>query len=96
MTAFTYDGKDYEMSMTRAGVRAAEAQGLSSSQITEKPFSAIGLLFFAALYSGYKVTPAKAVAMQDALFESGDLEFGEVFKELAEEYSNLFGLGESK
>jgi hypothetical protein len=96
MTTFKYEGKDYTLSMTRAGVRAAEAQGLSSSQITDKPFSAIGLLFFAALYSAYKVTPAKAVDMLDSLIDDKALDFGEVFKELAEEYSNLFGLGESK
>jgi hypothetical protein len=51
MTTFEHEGKNYELKMTRAGVRVAEAQGLSSSQIAEKPFSALALLFFASLYS---------------------------------------------
>jgi hypothetical protein len=96
MTTFEHDGKRYELKMTRAGVRVAEAQGLSSSQIAEKPFSALALLFFASLYSAYKVNPNKATAILDDLLESGDLEFESLFSELSEAYVDLFGLGESK
>jgi hypothetical protein len=93
MTCFEYEGKDYELGMTRAGLRAAEAQGLSASQIAEKPFSALGLLFFASLYSKYHVNPNKALSMLDDLLEDGTLKFGELFEELSEVYVELFGLG---
>lgn len=96
MTKFEYEGKEYEMKMTRAGIRAAEAQGLSSSEIAEKPFSAINLLFFASLYSKYRVTPSKAEAMLDALLEADTLDFKETFEELSEAYVGLFGLGGSE
>jgi hypothetical protein len=96
MTTFEHEGKNYELKMTRAGVRVAETQGLSSSQIAEKPFSALALLFFASLYSGYKVNPNKATTILDDLLESGDLEFESLFAELSEAYVDLFGLGESK
>ena len=52
---FDYDNKTYTFNMTRAGVRAAEAAGLVASEIAEKPQSALGLLFYAALYSTYSI-----------------------------------------
>jgi hypothetical protein len=94
MTTFEYDGKDYELKMTRAGIRAAEAQGLSSSEIAEKPFSALNLLFFAALYN-YKINPNKAATMLDTLMDDGTVEFKGLFEELSEAYVDLFGLGGS-
>ena len=90
-TTFEYDGKEYELTMTRAGLRAAEAAGLETSKLADKPQTAIGLLFFAALFSQYKVSPGKAVTMLDELLDSGALEFEPLFEELAEEYSELFG-----
>ena len=93
MTSFEYEGKEYSLKMTRAGIRAAEAQGLSSSEIAEKPFSALNLLFFASLFSEYKVNPNKAATMLDAALDSEALEFGTLFEELSTEYVNLFGLG---
>jgi hypothetical protein len=95
MTTFEHGGKNYELKMTRAGVRVAEAQGLSSSEMTEKPFSALNLLFFASLYSDYKVPPNKAAAMLDDLLDSGTVEFKDLFEELSEAYVDLFGLGGS-
>ncbi|MBW2595136.1 MAG: DUF5055 domain-containing protein [Deltaproteobacteria bacterium] len=101
MTDFEYEGKSYELKMTRAGVRVAEEQGLCASEIAEKPFSAINWLFFASLYSRYKINPAKAATMLDALLESdGEIpatfEFTKLFEELSEAYANLFGLGGSE
>lgn len=94
-TTFEHDGKSYELHMTRAGIRAAEAQGLSTSQIAEKPFSALGLLFFAALYSRTKMSLSKAVAMLDDLTAEDDALFQSLFEELSEAYVALFGSGES-
>lgn len=96
MRTIEYEGKDYELKMTRAGIRAAEAQGMTVSEMGEKPFSAIQMLFFAALYSGYKVAPAKAANMLDDLLDSGEVEFSELFEELVEAYSELFGSGGSE
>jgi hypothetical protein len=96
MTSFEHDGKTYALKMTRAGVRAAEAQGLSASQIADKPQSSLTLLFFAALFSQYKLNPNKASSMLDDLLDSGEVKFEELFEELSEEYVELFGLGESK
>ena len=96
MTSFEYDGKEYELKMTRAGIRAAEAQGLSTSEITEKPFQAIGYLFFASLYSHYKVNPNKAATMLDDLLDDETFEFTTLFGELSEAYTELFGSGGSE
>jgi hypothetical protein len=96
MTTFEFEGKDYTLKMTRAGVRAAEAQGLSSSQITEKPFSAFVLLFFASLFSQYHLNPSKVASMLDTLLDAGTIEFQPIFEELAEAYADLFGSGESE
>ena len=96
MTSFEYEGKSYDLKMTRAGVRAAEAQGLSSSQISEKPQSAVTLLFFASLFSQYKLNPNKAASMLDDLFDDGTLKFGDLFESLSEAYVELFDLGESE
>ena len=96
MRTITYQGKDYELTMTRAGVRAAEDQGMRVSELTEKPFSALSMLFFASLYSKYKVTPAKASAMLDQLLEDEEVDFSDLFTELAEAYGELFGSGGSE
>jgi len=96
MTSVDYEGNTYDLSLTRAGVRAAEAQGLSSSEIADKPFSALNLLFFAALYSKYKMNPNKSGAMLDALLDAGTVTFEELFTELSEAYVELFNLGGSK
>lgn len=93
--SFEYEGTQYDLSMTRAGVRAAEQNGLTTSEMTEKPFSAIVGLFFAALYSRYKVNPSKAANMLDHVLDSKQMEFAELFEELAEEYGELFGSGGS-
>jgi len=95
-TSFEYDGKTYDLALTRAGVRQAEAQGLSTSEISEKPFSALSLLFYAGLYSRYKMNPAKTEAMLDNLLDDGSLEFNTLLGDLSEEYVALFGLGESE
>lgn len=96
MTSFEYEGKTYELNMTRAGVRVAESAGLVAQDIADKPFTSFGLLFFAALYSQYKVNPNKAATMLDALLDAGTVDFTELFEELSEAYTALFGLGESK
>ena len=96
LSTFTHDGKTYHPKMTRAGVRAAEEQGLSTSQMTDKPFTALNLLFFAALYSGYKVNPGKAAAILDDRMDSGEIEFESTFEELATAYSELFSSGGSE
>lgn len=95
MTTFDHEGKEYQLNMTRAGIRAAEANGLNASEIAEKPFSAIVGLFFASLYSRYKVNPNKAAKMLDDLLDSGQIKFEALFEELSEAYTELFGLGES-
>lgn len=91
-----HDGKTYDLKVTRAGARAAEAAGLSASEIGEKPFSSVGLLFYAALYSQYRVSPAKAVSMLDDLLDSGEVKLDEILEELSNDYAALFGLGESE
>lgn len=96
MTTFEYEGKDYTLQMTRAGIRAAEANGLNASEIAEKPFSAIVGLFFASLYSRYKVNPNKAATMLDSLLDSGQVTFEKLFEEMSEAYTELFGLGGSE
>jgi hypothetical protein len=96
MTTFTHEGKDYTLQMTRAGIRAAEANGLNASEIAEKPFSAIVGLFFASLYSRYKVNPNKAASMLDSLLDDGQVTFEKLFEELSEAYTELFGLGGSE
>ena len=95
MTVFEYEDKTYELSMTRAGVRAAEAQGLRTSQFTETPFTALDLLFFASLYK-YKVSPAKSSTMLEDLLNDGTFKFEKLFEELADAYAGLFGSGESE
>ena len=95
MTTFEYEGKDYELKLTRAGIRAAEAAGLSTSELGDKPFSAVSLLFFAALHS-YRVNYAKATKMLDELLDAETVTFEELFTELAEAYNELFGLGGSE
>lgn len=92
---FEYDGKDYELKITRAGVRAAEGQGLNASDIAEKPFSSLYLLFFAGMFK-YRINPAKAATMLDDLLDDGSLEFNDLFENLSEQYVELFGLGESE
>lgn len=96
MTSFEYEGKTYELNMTRAGVRQAESQGLSASEIADKPFSAVYLLFFASLFSKYKVNPSKSNLMLDHLLDSGEAKFEDMIETLTEAYTNLFGLGESE
>ena len=96
MSSFEYEGKTYELKMTRAGVRAAEHLGLSMAEMTDKPQSSLALLFFASLFSTYKINPGKSDTMLDSLLDSGDLKFDTLFEELSEEYSDLFGLAESK
>lgn len=95
MTGFTYDGKDYQPKMTRAGARAAEEQGLAASQLADKPFSMAPLLLFAALWSAHRLPLNKVEGMFDDLIDSGDVEFTALFEELAQEYAGLFGSGES-
>lgn len=95
MTGFTHDGKDYQPKMTRAGVRAAEAQGLAASEIAEKPFTAAPMLMFAALYSAYKLPLHKVESMFDDLIDAGELDFKDTFEELSEDYVGLFSSGES-
>lgn len=96
ITSFEYDGKTYELNMTRAGVRAAEAQGLLASEIADKGQSSAALLFFASLYSGYKVNPNKATAMLDDLLDDGTFDFDTLLTDLSEAYVQLFGSGESE
>lgn len=88
-TTFTYDERDYELKMTRAGVAAAEGAGLRASDIAETPFSSLNLLFFAALHP-YRVPPAKAASMLETLLDEGTVKFTELFEELAEAYAKLF------
>ena len=95
MTRFEYEGKEYELLLTRAGVRAAEAQGMKLSDIGEQPFTGASHLFFAALYSKHKVNPAKAATMLDTLLDSGELTLGGLLEELTEAYNELFGSSES-
>ncbi len=87
----THDGTEYELSMTRKGASVAEENGLSASEISEKPFTALYLLFFAALYGKYRLSPAKSNAILDDVLDAGDFEFAEIFEELAGQYGNLFG-----
>lgn len=96
MTTFDYEGKTYTLKMTRAGVRAAESNGLTASEIAEKPFSALNLLFFAALFSQYKTSPNKAAEMLDTLLDDGVFDTQKLFEELSEAYVGLFGLGGSE
>lgn len=95
MTSFEHDGKTYELKMTRAGIRAAEAQGLRSSEMSEQPFTALYLLFYASLFSQYKLNPNKTNAILDELLDAETVKFDELFTELSEAYVELFGLGES-
>lgn len=95
MLKFTYDDRDYELKMTRAGASDAEAQGLTTSMISEKPFMAANLLFFAAL-ARYKVSPRKAANILDDLLDRGEVEFKDLYEELSNAYVELFGLGESE
>lgn len=95
MTTFEYDGKDYELKITRAAARDAEEKGLTLSTIEQKPFVAIALLFYAALYK-YKINPSKAANMLDELLDSGKLDFKDLFEKLSGDYVALFGLGESE
>ena len=96
LTSVEHDGKTYELKMTRAGVRAAEDAGLSTDDMGSKPQTAIVLLFFAALYSRYKMNPNKAAGILDDLLDAGAVEFTPLFTVLAEQYNVLFGLGESE
>ncbi len=91
ITSFEHEGKTYTLGMTRAGIRAAEAQGLSSSQIAEKPFSALALLVFAALFSQYKLNLNKVTDMlDDVLAPVGTVTASELLTELSEAYVELF------
>lgn len=94
MTTFEHEGKTYTLKMTRAGIRAAESQGLNTSDMAEKPLSSLSLLAYASLYSAYKMPPSKVASMLDDLLDSGEVDFKELFEELSEAYIELFGLGE--
>lgn len=95
MTTFECEGKTYELKLTRAGVRAAEALGLTTSEMVEKPFSAVVMLFYAALYT-QRVNPKQAEKMFDACVADGTFEQAAVYEELVVAYNELFGLGESE
>lgn len=95
MTTFELDGKEYELKMTRAGIREAENLGLDAANITAKPQSSLALMFFAALYSRYRVSPNKAASMLDDLLDSGEYEFVDLFETLSEQYAQLLQSGES-
>ena len=96
MTAFEHDGKEYELRLTRAGIRAAESQGFVTSDLDQKPTTALSWLFFAALYGRYKTPPKRTADMLDDLLDAGTLEFTALFEELTEAYSHLFGLSETE
>lgn len=93
---FDHEGKTFELSITRAGVRAAEKQGMTMDMLSSQPTSAVYLLFFSALYSRYKFNPNKTDAMLDTAFENGELEFSTLYEGLVEQYMELFGMGESE
>lgn len=94
ITSIEHEGKTYALHMTRAGIRAAEAQGLSSSQIADKPFTALTLLVFAALYSAYKLNLNKVEKIMDDVLEpAGTVSFSDLLTELSEAYVELFGSG---
>jgi hypothetical protein len=96
MTTFEHEGKDYELCLTRGGIRVAESQGFVTSDLDQKPTTALGHLFFASLYSRYKIAPKRAVDMLDDLLDDGTFDFTALFVELAEAYNELFGSGESE
>ena len=93
-----YKGETYETKMTRAGVRAAEAAGLSAQDIASKPFSSLPLLLFAGLFSVVKggFNPNKANDILDKMLDDGDTTVGDALQELTEAYSELFDSGESE
>lgn len=92
----TFDGKEYELGITRAGVRAAEAEGLALNAVADKPQTSLDLLFYAALFGKHRMTFSKAQSILDSCLDSGELKFGEITSELTDEYIALFGLGESE
>lgn len=96
MLKFTYEDRDYELKMTRAGASEAEAQGLTMSMLSEKPFTAANLMFYAALTPRYHVSPRKATTMLEDLLDRGEVEFKDIYEELSSAYADLFGLGESE
>ena len=91
-----HDGHTYKLNMTRAGLRAAEAQGFTVTEMSEKPFSALTHLFFASLFSGYKLNPGRVGAMLDDLLEQKAVDFQALYEDLVEAYTELFGSGESE
>lgn len=96
MKQYDYDGATYELSMTRAGAAEAEDQGLRASEIADKPFRSVYLLMFAALYSRYKVSPAKANAITEHILSSGQATLESLIEELSEQYAALFSSGGSE
>ena len=93
MTMFDYEGKSYSLEITRAGVREAEKQGLNITEIDDKPWSMLGLLFYAALYK-QRVPLGRALGMLDDLLDTKVLNVKELMSELSDAYSELFGLDE--
>lgn len=86
------NGKDYTFRMTRAGIRAAERAGMSTSAMGEKPMESLYYLWFAALYAEHPMVMKKTDVLLDDYLDSSDCpeSFEDVYGELAEEYAAVF------
>jgi hypothetical protein len=79
--------------MTRAGIRSAESQGLSLSDVDSKPMLMLSWLFYAALFSDYKVSPQRAFDLLDAALDAGAVDYAELAEDLVSQYQDLFTRG---
>lgn len=89
----TIDGRNFELRLTRKGLRAAEAVGLNMDEIKTAPFSQIPLMFIAMTHGSLpsRLSYARAEELTDELFDSGEMsprDFIEMFSEGMSELIN--------
>lgn len=89
----TIEGKDYELRLTRKGLRSAENAGLDTDAASSRPMTQIPLMFMALTFASAdsRIAYPKAEDLTDALFDSGEMSvkefisfFGECYGELLE------------
>lgn len=88
----TINGKDYELKITRKGIRQAEREGFNASDVGDKPMLTLTYLWFAAIYGAQPMKFSSATDLLDDYLDSGEEKFTDLLTNLSNEYVELFGL----
>jgi len=88
---FTVDDKEYEVKMSFAGARMAEAQGFNLNEATNQPFTMIPYLLYAGLYATKnRIKAQDAGDLVEKIAESKQYSFGDLTAALIDAYTELF------